>query len=310
MPLPEFSEIKKQAQVLGFANAALLRLPLSNFEETGVHLETWLAEGYHADMQWMVTHLEKRLEPESLMNGASSILCVTMNYNTGPQPKTSEAKIARYARGDDYHKVVKKQLKTLLKWLQGFEPTLEGRALTDSAPILEKALAVKAGLGWQGKHSCLITPDIGSWVFLGELFLNQDIPDAPEPIELNNHCGRCRRCIDVCPTDAIVQNGVIDANKCISYWTIENKDETFPETIAQNLGGWLFGCDICQDVCPWNIKFEQPTPIEAFEARPWNQDVKLDDILALDDDSFKTRYQGSPIKRTKLRGLQRNARYL
>jgi epoxyqueuosine reductase len=300
---------------MGFHQLAVLSAPIAGegFQDAKQGLQQWLNSGFQADMTWMENHLEKRLSPEDLMPGTQSILCVTLNYNTGPQPDTSEAKIARYARGEDYHRVVKQKLKTLLAWLQTFDPTLEGRALTDSAPILEKALAVQAGFGWQGKHSCLITKDLGSWVFLGELFLSRPIPDAPEPEPMANHCGRCRRCIDACPTDAIVADGVVDANRCIAYWTIESKADDFPDLIANNLNGWLFGCDICQDVCPWNIKFEKPSPEAAFYAQPvypWNDDVNLNNILALDEDGFRTRYKHSPIKRAKLTGLKRNARYL
>lgn len=310
MPLPTFPEIQAKSKELGFQHLGILNLPVLDWGEAEVGLKAWLRQGFHADMAWMVTHLDKRLKPELLMDGTKSVLCVTMNYNTGPQHPESEAKIARYARGEDYHRVVKKRLKVLLQWMQSQDPTLKGRALTDSAPILEKALAVKAGLGWQGKHSCLITKDIGSWVFLGELFLNQVVSDAPTPTPITNHCGTCRRCIEACPTDAIIRDGVIDANRCISYWTIEHKGDAFPEAITENLNGWLFGCDICQDVCPWNIKFEQPTQESAFEARAWTEKVHLEDLLALDEATFKTQYQHSPIKRPKLSGLKRNANEL
>lgn len=312
--LPDFKTVSKYAtETLGFHQVAGLSLPLDDFTREGENLKNWLEAGYQADMQWMVTHLEKRESPESLMPEAKMVLCFTLNYNPGPVNsvnKSRPVKIARYAQGDDYHKVIKKKLKQLLKWLQEFDPNLEGRAVTDSAPVLEKALAVKAGLGWQGKHSCLITKDIGSWVFIGELFLSEIIPDTPQPEVLPDYCGRCRRCMDACPTDAIPEAGIVDANKCISYWTIESKAEQFPKEIVQNLNSWLFGCDICQDVCPWNLKFEKVTTESAFQPRVWNQNVTTAEILSLDEETFKERYQGSPIKRSKLSGLQRNAKAL
>ena len=309
--LPDFKTVSEYAtKTLGFHQVAGLALPLNDFSKEGENLKAWLQEGYQADMQWMVNHLERRLKPEDLMAGAQMVLCVTLNYNPGPINEHQAVKIARYAQGDDYHKVIKNKLKQLLKWLQSYEAELIGRAVTDSAPVLEKALAVKAGLGWQGKHSCLITKDIGSWVFIGELFLSHLIPQLPEPAVLPDYCGRCRRCIEACPTDAILPHSVVDANKCISYWTIESKVEQFPAEITENLNGWLFGCDICQDVCPWNLKFEQTTLESAFKPRAWNENPQLESILALDEITFKSQYQGSPIKRTKLTGLQRNAKAL
>lgn len=311
MPLPAFQSVLEYAQTqLGFHQMAQLVVPIVGFQTHGEHLQTWLKNQFNAEMDWMANYLDKRLHPETLMEGTQSILCFTFNYNPGAINQKAKTKIARYAVGDDYHKVLKNKLKQLLKWLQTFDEALEGRALVDSAPILEKALAQKAGLGWQGKHSCLITKDIGSWVFIGELLLNKPLPEAPVPVELPNYCGSCTRCITACPTDAIVEPTVIDANKCISYWTIEYKGNSFPKEIEDNLNGWLFGCDICQDVCPWNIKFEQPTPETAFLARAINQNPSPKAILELKEADFKTAYQNSPLKRPKLKGLQRNAKAL
>lgn len=297
------SWIQEKALALGFSKVGII--PAEPFgDETGQHLQEWLALGYQAEMQWMVTHLEKRLNPVSLMEGTRSIVCVAMNYYTTDSDVESEFKIARYARGTDYHDVLKQRLKTLLAELKLIAPNIQGRALTDSAPIMEKPLAVKAGLGWMGKNGNLIIPGQGSWFFLGELLLDIEL-EYDVQVE-PNHCGNCRRCIDACPTDAIVQDGVVDANRCISYWTIESKQETFPESITANLNGWIFGCDICQEVCPWNIKFAKPTTESEFQPRPLNQNPQAQVLLNLTDEEFKTHYRKSPVKRTKLTGLHRN----
>lgn len=306
MNLPTYQHLHEKVTSLGFQSMGVLRLPDITLE--GEYLKTWLKQGFHGEMAWMAHHLEKRLDPQSLMPDTQSILCVSMNYYPGNLPDVAEAKIARYAQGNDYHDVLKTRLKKLLSWLKTFDERIEGRPLTDSAPILEKALAVKAGLGWQGKHSNLITRDIGSWVFLGELLLNITFPDAPVPHPVQNLCGSCTRCITACPTDAIVEPYVVDATRCISYWTIEYKGDELPRDIQAHLNGWLFGCDICQEVCPWNIKFQQETPESEFLPRPWNQTPRLAEIATLSPEQFKVRYRKSPIKRTKLTGLQRNAR--
>jgi epoxyqueuosine reductase len=300
--------LKEKALRLGFAKVGIIPAePFQNGEAE--RLNAWLAQGFQAEMEWMVTHYDKRRDPASLMDETRSILCVAMNYFTpdGYDPSDPQAlKIAKYARGTDYHYVVKDRLKELLAFAETLSPGLRGRALTDSAPIMEKPLAVKAGLGWMGKNGNVILPAQGSFFFLGELLLNVELAYDATPIA--NHCGTCRRCIDACPTEAIVDAGVIDANRCISYWTIEYKGERFPESIQKNLSGWIFGCDICQDVCPWNIKFAQPTPEPAFQPRPLSQTPDATVLLALDEDTFREQFRKSPVKRTKLAGLRRNLR--
>ncbi len=298
--------IKAQAQHLGFQKVGIIPAgPLGTDE--GDHLQAWLQAGYQAEMQWMVTHLDKRLDPASLMEGTRSIVCVGMNYYNPDAYDRNDPralKIAKYARGTDYHHVVKERLKSLLAYVQTQVPQARGRALTDSAPILEKPLAVRAGIGWMGRHGNVITRDLGSWLFLGELLL--DIELAYEETPVADACGRCRRCIEACPTGAIVADGVVDANRCISYWTIEYKGESFPKAVRDNLNGWIFGCDICQDVCPWNIKFARPTAEPAFEPRPLNRLPEAQALLALDEDAFRENYRKSPLKRAKRHGLQRN----
>ena len=298
--------IHEKAQALGFQKVGII--PAGPFAQgEGERLSQWLEAGYQAEMQWMVTHLDKRLDPASLMEGTRSIVCVAMNYYTPDEPALSAPvalKIAKYARGTDYHDVLKRRLKELLAAIQEMAPQVRGRALTDSAPILEKPLAVQAGLGWMGKHGNLITRDIGSWVFLGELLLDVALP--VDPVRVPDACGSCTRCIDACPTDAIVSDTVVDANRCISYWTIEYKGERFPEAIRENLNGWIFGCDICQDVCPWNLKFATPTLEPEFQTRPLNRQPEAAVLLALDEEQFREAYRKSPVKRAKLAGLHRN----
>jgi epoxyqueuosine reductase len=308
MQLPSYSDVVNKAHQLGFQKVSALSLPQLEIDGTG--LKQWLANGFHGEMEWMVDNLEKRLSPTSLMPGTRTILCAAMNYYPGDVTTGVEAKIARYAQGDDYHDVLKQRLKQLLVWLKSFDPAIEGRPLVDSAPIMEKTLAMKAGLGWQGKHSNLITRDMGSWVFLGELLLNVTFPDAPVPQPVPDLCGSCRRCITACPTDAIVDPYVVDSTRCISYWTIEYKGEEIPSDIREQMEGWIFGCDICQEVCPWNIKFQQETTEAAFVPRPCNRHPRLSEIETMTDAQFRVRYRKSPVKRTKIRGIKRNAKAL
>lgn len=315
-----FQAIQSKALGLGFSSVGLLTTEGLNLPAQPLH--QWLQAGYHADMTWMQTHLEKRLDPASLMPNTQSIVVVTMNYYPGPEPKhnpkqpqdAGRLKVARYARGQDYHRVLKQRLKELLAWMKTHDPTIEGRPLTDSAPILEKPLAMQAGLGWQGKHSNLITRTHGSWVFVAELLLNKTFPDTPELSPHPNFCGSCRRCIDACPTQAIVEPYVVDANRCIAYWTIEARQPVaasdavpaIPDTIAQQLNGWVFGCDICQEVCPWNQKYQTPTTEPAFFPRPWLTHFNGQEWLDMPPERFRIRTRHSPLKRTGLKALQRN----
>jgi len=267
-------------------------------------LDEWLSNGHHADMQWMTNHREKRGDPTLLVEGARSVISVLQSYyvpEDGPvDPEIG--RISRYAWGDDYHLRLKERLFSLLEWLQETAPETEGRAFVDSAPVMDKAWAARAGLGWIGKHSNLISPDHGSWVFIGELIVTTELePDSP----MMDHCGSCTACLDACPTNAIVDPWVVDANRCISYTTIESRaPETSPE-IASGHGNWIFGCDICQDVCPWN-KFRTETSETSYHPRPGTLDTPLSDWLQMDSDSFSERFRRSAVKRTKHAGLTRN----
>jgi epoxyqueuosine reductase len=237
------------------------------------------------------------------------VLVVAKNYYTPSKHADDSAtgKVSRYAWGDDYHEVVGSRLRSLLAWIKAEIPGAEGKVCVDIQPMMDKAWAVRAGLGWIGKHTNLITPEYGSWVFVGELLLNLDLEYDSQPIE--DHCGSCTLCIDACPTQAISEPYVVDSNLCISYATIELRDAEMPTQVGEHLEGWLYGCDICQDVCPWN-RFEQTTDELRFQPREGNVNIPLTETLELTPETYAERFRGSAMKRAKLSGLQRNARTL
>jgi epoxyqueuosine reductase len=258
-------------------------------------------------MSWMARDVHKRISPHEIFPPARSVVVVALNYFTPHEHQQNPAtgKVSRYAWGDDYHDVLKQKLLSLLSWIKEQEPRAEGKVCVDIQPTMDKAWAVRAGLGWLGKHSNVITPEHGSWVFIGELLLNLELEHDSERVE--DHCGTCTLCIDACPTRAITEPYVVDSNKCISYATIELRAPELPAEM--DLAGWIYGCDICQDVCPWN-RFEQATSETRFEPREGNVDAELAEILELTPESYSARYRGSAMKRAKLAGLQRNARAL
>jgi epoxyqueuosine reductase len=301
------AKIKEKSRELGFHKTGIVRAARLPEEEN--RLRRWLAENYHGAMQWLEREPEKRADPQMLFPGAQSIVVVALNYYTPHEHEDDPAKgkVSRYAWGDDYHDVLKGKLRALLEFVKQEEPAAEGKACVDTAPIMDKVWAQRAGLGWIGKHSNLITKEYGSWVFLGEILLNVELEYDTETVP--DHCGNCTRCLDACPTGAIVAPYTVDSRKCLSYATIELRAPDFPEEITENLNGWLYGCDICQDVCPWN-RFEKPTAEAAFEPREGNVSADLDEVLALSPEAYAGRFRRSAMKRTKLAGLQRNARAL
>ena len=299
--------IKEQARRVGFDKIGIVRAEALDGEHE--RLREWLARGYQGEMEWMARDPEKRADPQNLFPQARSVIVVALNYYTPDRhsgdPETG--KVSRYAWGDDYHEVVGSKLRALLGWIEEQVPHAAGKVCVDIQPMMDKAWAVRAGLGWIGKHTNLITHEFGSWVFIGELLLNLELEYDNEHVE--DHCGSCTLCIDACPTSAIREPYVVDSNKCISYATIELRAPEMPPAITQNLEGWFYGCDICQDVCPWN-RFETPTTEDLFQPRPGSVNANLSEILDLSPQAYAERFRGSAIKRAKLAGLQRNARAL
>ena len=301
------ARLKERALAEGFDKVGVVRAePLV---EERARLEEWLRRGFHGGMSWMARDVGRRTDPSQLLPGARSVLVVALNYYT-PHRHTGgpgTGKISRYAWGDDYHDVLGEKLSALVAWVKERVPGAEGKVCVDAQPTMDKAWAARAGLGWVGKHTNLITRDYGSWVFLGEVFLNLELEyDAARE---DDHCGSCTLCLEACPTGAITEPYVVDSDRCISHATIELRAPELPPRVAENLEGWLYGCDICQDVCPWN-RFEQPTAETRFEPRPASVSAQLSDILRLTPETYAERFRRSPVKRAKLNGLQRNARAL
>jgi epoxyqueuosine reductase len=299
--------IKAQAYGLGFDLVGITGLGPA---ETGAAFDAWIERGYEGEMQYMSRTAAKRRDSRLPFPAAKSAIVVGMDYG-GREPA---GPVARYARGDDYHDVLLDRLLTLHQWIERTVGVrIAGKAYVDTGPILERDLARRAGLGWFGKNSMLINPKRGSFFFLAELLLDLELePDAPFATD---HCGTCRRCLDACPTGAIVEEGVVDATRCISYLTIELKGEIPSQWhAAMREGGTLYGCDVCQDVCPWNEKFASPLREEAFSARSViaGQDVRALalKVLAMDDERFRAAFKNSPMKRAKLHGLKRTAAIL
>src|SRR5258706_6572739 len=303
--MPSFSDkIKQKAAEIGFQKIGIV--PAEPLVQEATRLQEWLEMGFHGEMAWLAREPEKRSDPRLLFPEAQSVIVVALNYFTGHEHQIDpdKGKISRYAWGDDYHDVVREKLTELLAWIKSENPTATGKICVDTAPMMDKAWAVRAGLGWLGKHSNLITTEVGSWIFIGEVLLNLELKYDTAIVE--DHCGTCTACLDVCPTNAIVEPYVVDSRKCISYATIELRDETIPTEIAANLDGWLYGCDICQDVCPWN-RFETSTTETRFEPRGGETSVALDEVLSLTPESYAERFRRTAIKRAKLAGLKRNA---
>ena len=304
------AQIKERALQLGFSKVGIARA--ESLTEEYSRLQQWLARGLNGEMKWMERDPAQRTDPRLFFPPARSVIVVALNYYTQPQHQIgrSEAltgKISRYAWGDDYHEIVAGKLRELLSWINEQWPDTEGKVCVDIQPVMDKAWAARAGLGWIGKHTNLITPEFGSWVFIGELLLNLDL--EPEKAEVADQCGSCTLCIDACPTGAIIEPYVLDANLCISHATIESRATEMRADVAEHLEGWLYGCDICQDVCPWN-QMTSVTTESRFQPRAGNVNASLSEIQQLTPETYAKRFRGSAMKRAKLSGLQRNARAL
>lgn len=293
--------LKRQARGLGFDLVGVA--PAGPADGFG-RLRAWLAAGYAGTMDYLHKHAEARRHPASILPEVRSVIMAGMSYQQGPEDVAdSLGKVARYARGDDYHEVLWRRLERLLDWLQGERPGCVGRAVADSAPLLERDFARRAGLGWIGKNTLLLNRETGSYVVLGALLVDVELrPDEPYEAE---HCGSCTACLDACPTDAFPEPGVLDARRCVSYLTIENKGPIPPE-LRSGVGEWLFGCDICQEVCPWNHK-TPPGTEPKLQPHPWLAALDAAELLGLSEEEFTRRFADTALLRARRRGLLRNA---
>jgi epoxyqueuosine reductase len=296
--------IKSKARELGFSFCGISKAEF--LHEEAPLLEEWLKRGYQGKMSYLENYFDKRLDPTLLVPGAKSV--VSLVYNYFPERELfgdKDFKVAKYAYGEDYHVVVKDKLKLLIDLLRAHAGQIEGRAFVDSAPVMERAWAKKSGLGWVGKNSLLLNREAGSFFFLAELIIDLElIYDGP----IKDYCGSCTACIDACPTDAIVEPQVVDGSKCISYFTIELKDQ-IPNDVKGKFENWIFGCDICQDVCPWN-SFSKRHSEPRFDPKNELKDITRDEWLELTEEVFNSVFKDSPVRRTKFEGLKRNIKFV
>lgn len=305
-------QIKAKSRELGFIDLGIARATVLHEELR--RYEQWLSEGCNATMAWMEKNLDKRRDVSLIVPNAKSVIVTAFNYNTnymhpaGEALTANEGKISRYAWNYDYHEVLKPKLAELSAYLRELVPSSESRHYTDTGPILEKVWAERAGIGWQGKNSLVLSKKFGSYFFIGIIITTAEL----EPSErVKDCCMSCRKCIDACPTGAIVADKVVDSRLCLSYQTIESpRDKALPDEITEKLSGWIFGCDICQEVCPWNRNLPPHSDDERFHPRHGETVLKLDSLLNMSQEEFSTRFTKSPIKRPKLAGMKRNAEAL
>ena len=295
--------IKTEAKRLGFLSCGISRAQF--LEEEAPRLEKWLKNNSHGEMRYMENHFDKRLDPTKLVEGSKSVVSLLLNYFPDETQAQNTFKLSKYAYGTDYHFIIKDKLKSLLNYIQDEIGEVHGRAFVDSAPVLDKAWAAKSGLGWIGKHSNLLTQQVGSFYFIAELIIDLELDyDTPT----TDHCGTCTACIDACPTQAITEPYVVDGSKCISYFTIELK-ENIPSEFKGKMDDWIFGCDVCQDVCPWN-KFSKSHSEPLFNPHPDLLSMTKTDWEEITEDTFRKVFQKSAVKRTKYSGLKRNINFL
>lgn len=294
--------IKAESKRLGFLSCGISKAGF--LEEEAPRLENWLNQNMNGQMSYMENHFDKRLNPTLLVDGAKSVISILLNYYPAELQNQDAYKVSKYAYGQDYHSVIKEKLNELLHFIQTEIGEVSGRAFVDSAPVLDKAWAAKSGLGWMGKNSNLITQKVGSFYFIAELIIDLELEyDTPT----TDHCGSCTACIDACPTEAIVAPYVVDGSKCISYFTIELKDN-LPQEMKGKFDDWIFGCDVCQDVCPWN-KFSKPHNEPLFQTAPEILSYSKSDWEEITNDTFQKVFKNSALKRTKYVGLLRNINF-
>ena len=295
--------IKTEARRLGFISCGISRAQF--LEEEAPRLEKWLKNNMHGQMVYMENHFDKRLDPTKLVEDSKSVISLLLNYFPSETQNPESYKISKYAYGTDYHFVIKDKLKQLLNFIHEEIGDVHGRAFVDSAPVLDKAWAAKSGLGWIGKHSNLLTQQVGSFYFIAELIIDLELDYDSTTTD---HCGTCTRCIDACPTQAITEPYVVDGSKCISYFTIELKDK-IPTEFKGKFDEWMFGCDVCQDVCPWN-RFSKPYSEPLFNPHPELLSMTKKDWEDITEEVFKEIFKKSAVKRTKFEGLKRNIKFL
>ncbi len=297
--------IKSEAKRLGFDNCGIALA--TQLDDDARRLEQWLNKGHQGKMQYMERHFDLRTDPRKLVPGAKSVITLLLNYYPSETQQTNAPKIARYAWGTDYHYVIRDKLNELLATVNDKIGEVNGRGFVDSAPVLERSWAVRSGLGWIGKNGNMLTRHSGSYCFIATLITDLElIADAPFSTD---HCGTCTRCIDECPTDAIVSPTEVDGSKCISYLTIELKDALIPSGLQNKMDGWMFGCDICQEVCPWN-RFAKPNDEPHFTPIPEILNLSLREWQQMTEDTFRKAFKNSPLKRSKWTGIQRNIKAL
>ncbi|WP_322928950.1 tRNA epoxyqueuosine(34) reductase QueG [Arenibacter sp. GZD-96] len=295
--------IKEEATRLGFLSCGMAKAAF--LEEEAPRLEKWLKNNMHGEMVYMENYFDKRLDPRLLVDGAKTVISLLLNYFPSETQKDNSYKLSKYAYGQDYHHVIKSKLKQLHEFITEHIGEVNGRAFVDSAPVLDKAWAAKSGLGWIGKHSNLLTQKVGSFYFIAELIIDLEL-EYDNPV--TDHCGTCTACIDACPTQAITKAYVVDGSKCISYFTIELKNE-IPNQFKVTFDDWVFGCDVCQDVCPWN-RFATPHTEPLFNPHPDLLSMTKKDWNEITEDVFRKVFQKSAVKRTKFSGLKRNIAFL
>ena len=304
-PIKYSGIVKDKALQLGFDQcgiAAAIRL-----DDDARRLESWLLSGYHGKMSYMENHFDLRVNPQLLVPGAKSVITLLKNYYPSQQQSEKAPRISKYAFGQDYHLVIREKLNKLLSELRAEIGEIQGRGFVDSAPVLERSWAVRSGLGWVGKNGNLINKRAGSFFFIATLITDLEL--APDPSFAGDFCGTCNRCVDACPTAAILPDKTVDGSRCISYLTIELKDQLLPATAKGQLDGWAFGCDTCQDVCPWN-RFSHPHQEPAFAPIPEILNLSTKEWQEMSEEQFRIIFKNSPIRRTKWSGIQRNLRFL